>query len=483
MKVLGSFVGSDEFILRRLHEYFLELEADAFKLIKFPDLQSMFILLRKSFILKPLHIFRTIKPTLTADFVGDFDLIKAKILCHLLGLVDVEELEDIDFCISQLNIDQGGLGLGNTSNTAQAAFVAATIDYHNQFDQCLLSLLDEDGAAVKSSKFMQEFIQFATPFLDQDHPDINHLLQLTRSKTQSVQAQLQQKLDTRFTSEINKAIADRGSTFAVFHNGLCNPHAGKWLEAMPVHAKLTMPSNNFQAALRYRMCMKPKGFVAGTRCICSHHPMLDNYGHHAASGCANGGYLVYTHDGIKRTLNSILTSAGLWTRMEERQLLDGDKRPDITIHNYHGLAQKLLIDVSVTSSIRYHNTGEAVEVRDVEAGKQADARHKQKLNQYEGMCKANGFRFQTFILESNGYMHPEAVKLIKYAAKEGNQDRRIPQETLFGYNLKLISISLQMGISNSIIRKLADTVRRGIRDRELQNDEETILNEARYMGD
>ena len=37
--------------------------------------------------------------------------------------------------------------------------------------------------------------------------------------------------------------------------------------------------------------------------------------------------------------------------------------------------------------------------------------------------------------------------------------------------------------SNSIIRKLADTVRRGIRDRELQNDEETILNEARYMGD
>ena len=50
-----------------------ELNHIADNLIDYPDLQGRMLLFRKCFLMKPVHLFRTMPPLLIADFVRGFD--------------------------------------------------------------------------------------------------------------------------------------------------------------------------------------------------------------------------------------------------------------------------------------------------------------------------------------------------------------------------------------------------------------------------
>ena len=81
VKVVGSFIGSSEFIKHKLNVYYQELEENASKLINNKDLQERMILFRDSFLKKPLHIFRTVNPKFTQEFARKFEVLKIKVLC------------------------------------------------------------------------------------------------------------------------------------------------------------------------------------------------------------------------------------------------------------------------------------------------------------------------------------------------------------------------------------------------------------------
>ena len=472
-KVLGSFVGTDEYVKEQLDVYYQSLEDDAVKLMEYPDYQTRMLLFRKSFLSKPVHIFRTIPPDLTEAFVEQFEALKKKIICSIVGFANVDELTDLDYKICRLKFEEGGLSIQDTRIISKSSFVASMVDYHNQYEQCLTEKLVDVIPGSYLSKFVQEAQQFVTA----ECPTLQDIMKITRTTSKSTQNQLSEVLSKRMFENVKAEITARSSIHRVFFNGLCNHHAGKWLEAMPVHAKLVIVNTKYRAALRYRMNLRPEGFVAGMRCYCHNHPYLDEAGHHLASGCTVGAHTIFVHDNIKNSLNGILRRAGNWTKLEERGMFEDGKRPDITIYNFNGTAMSMLLDVSVTTTTRYNENGVAIPVNVNDVGKYAEVAKRSKVRKYGEECTARGFGFKAFILESNGYVHPDAVSLLKTVAKASSEVRKLDEDTLFNYYMKLISVSLQIGLAEAIIGKLDKLNRRGHRDYALDNDDQILVNE------
>jgi hypothetical protein len=83
-KVVGSRVGTDEYILHHLQEKATELKIESDKLIECDDIQQRYLFLRWCYGSKINHILRTTYPSLTQDLATSFDNSKKKVLCSLL---------------------------------------------------------------------------------------------------------------------------------------------------------------------------------------------------------------------------------------------------------------------------------------------------------------------------------------------------------------------------------------------------------------
>ena len=85
-------------------------------------------------------------------------------------------------------------------------------------------------------------------------------------------------------------------------------------------------------------------------------------------------------------------------------ILSDDKqrglRTDISVLDYNGFGNKLCIDVTVTSTLKYHNNGAPQEIpaADIDRiGKQADIAYQKKMAKYDELCKLNRFGFLPII--------------------------------------------------------------------------------------
>jgi hypothetical protein len=78
-KILGSYIGSEQYIKESLKKHAQDLNIIAEKLIEYPDLQGRYILFKNSFMLKPIHLFRTIDPETCSDYLKVLNLIQKKL--------------------------------------------------------------------------------------------------------------------------------------------------------------------------------------------------------------------------------------------------------------------------------------------------------------------------------------------------------------------------------------------------------------------
>ncbi len=85
---------------------------DMKKLIAHPDLQERDVLFRYSFMKKPQHLFRTISPVFTKEFIEHWVSLKKLVLCSIVGC-EVEHWSQLHDEITQFLVDDGGLGVEN----------------------------------------------------------------------------------------------------------------------------------------------------------------------------------------------------------------------------------------------------------------------------------------------------------------------------------------------------------------------------------
>ena len=470
VKILGSYIGTKEFIMQNLQCYAeVILKPVALKLVEHLDLQESMILFRTSFVKKYVHLFRTIAPSCTQEFVSEVDKINKYILCGILGCEEAE-LSELTYNICKLSIHDGGLGIGSAFALSRVAFVASLIDFHKNHN----NRLSVDQLVEDKGEYYNEFHTAAGQFVSNEF-GIDALLSLTRENKVSIQQQLYAQVESLQLSNTKEYLKDVNTHHLVWFNGLLNNEAGKWLEALPVYEKFHMSPMEFRTSLRYRLFMKMANFVPGASCSCARHPVLDQYGHHLSTGCGVGAHTIATHNYIRDELNSALKYAGYFTKKEEKDLfINGlvnvpadntqkNLRPDISVINYEGNAQKLLLDIRVASTLAYANN-QLAPVNVIQLGRAADHAHNEKIRKYGEVCQVNGFSFKPIIFESNGFVHAETVSFIKRVAKSCASTKKIPHETIFNYLMKGLSMALQKGLANAILKKFQSLAESGIND-------------------
>ena len=129
MKLVGAYVGTDSYIRHNLAIHLDKLQSTVDKLLKVSHLQCRYLLLRYCFCPKIIHLLRNTRPDLTDGIVEVFEKYKKKIFCDILGK-DPEHLEDVHWLQSQLQICDGGMGLGNLEWIRHSAFAASFISHY-----------------------------------------------------------------------------------------------------------------------------------------------------------------------------------------------------------------------------------------------------------------------------------------------------------------------------------------------------------------
>ena len=190
-KILGSYVGTAEYKRSMLQKYFMEeLFADMQKLIAHPDLQERYVLFRYSFVKKPLHLFRTISPVFTNEFIDHWVSLKKLVLCSIVGC-EVDHWSQLHDEVAQFSVDDGGLGVENHRITRYSAYVASLIDYQKRCQK--LIPVNTDLTSVSDASFLGHFI-FACKFFMNDEDEltasINNFLKMERKAGSSIQHQL-----------------------------------------------------------------------------------------------------------------------------------------------------------------------------------------------------------------------------------------------------------------------------------------------------
>ena len=131
---------------------------------------------------------------------------------------------------------------------------------------------------------------------------------MRKTATTTVQSQLTQKLVDKRMATLKQnleAAGDDGRLHVAWLNSLQCEEAGKWLEALPLYQRLTIPPRTFRTALRYRLFMRVENMVDGLRCNCARNPVLDARGHHLATGCGVEALRKGTHDALVHELDEI----------------------------------------------------------------------------------------------------------------------------------------------------------------------------------
>ena len=127
-KILGAFVGTDEFVMASLRPKMEGLRKLARALLRYPNVQARYLLHKICFNAKINYWMRAQYPAHTAPFVNDFKEEQMKLLASYHGIYDDDDFNSSRVQIAELYeraalpIDKGGMGLRNISLISLTAF-------------------------------------------------------------------------------------------------------------------------------------------------------------------------------------------------------------------------------------------------------------------------------------------------------------------------------------------------------------------------
>jgi len=467
MKLLGSFVGTQQYRISALSEYHHRLQPVEDALKKYRWLQGAFLLFTKCYTPKIDHLLRTIPPNLTRSLVCAFEKSKSSLLYHFLGRQQDTQSDlglqtplAIDIQAS-LPISEGGLGLFFHSITASVAYLSSFMQF-----------------LCHHPKLLQQAQSFASGLQPPLPPQFNHLIAffyaiksqwpskqylesltdleiMCRTNPQHVQHSLYLELLQRKVQSYHQQLPP--STH-MWMGSLLGDHSGAWLAAIPHYESDFFSNVDFVIALRYRLLCPQAVVTPGMRCSCRAGCILDEFGHHLASGCAKDAHRIYTHNRVRDVLAKIIMEAGFTgVQVEPRwafsELDPADNaRPDILVPEGHEVAESgrrnLLIDVSLCGPL----IGAASGHLDMTTNfyELMAKRCSAKRSHYEAKATQLHMVFLPFVLLTSGAFHPEASEYINFLARRASKRRRIPFDNLYAHYTRRISIALQHGVTRAI---------------------------------
>ena len=228
-KVLGSYVGTEEYIAAQLNKKLDELSLEADAITSVSSLQVQYLLLRWCFCQKIIYLQRTIPAVLINRYLTPgFTALKKVILNSILGRAD--GIDSATFALAELHIQDLGLGLFNREDTSMAAYLASYIENYYEL------------AAFLSAK--QPAHHYIARSLNEVHkqaakggPTIHQYLSQTLRRSQRSRV-------------VDQFISPRKVAWI---ESLRDPHAGLRLDFAPKTAMHRMSNDEFRVALTLRL--------------------------------------------------------------------------------------------------------------------------------------------------------------------------------------------------------------------------------------
>jgi hypothetical protein len=118
-KMLGGYLGTDEFVKSQLFEHLNKLRNESLPLLKYPDVQGRYLLFKHCSMPKPIHLLRTTRPDLTADFVEELEKIHLLILESLFRY----QVKPALFNLLSLSTGLGGIGIQKICEIRPASYL------------------------------------------------------------------------------------------------------------------------------------------------------------------------------------------------------------------------------------------------------------------------------------------------------------------------------------------------------------------------
>ena len=462
-KVLGSFVGSNQFIQSKLEQKLEKLKKTAQNIVdKVGSKQIQLLLLRWCFSQKINYWQRTIPPDImNRCFVKPFDDLKKRILMTILNM---NQIDDKVWFLCGEKLANGGLGLHHTFQTSHSAFVASVIECSNDLEKFLHveNISEIDSPMFSQLKVSIDFIKSRSdPDKIISFESLKELIPKNgKVKGDGPKEALQHSISTFLEHSNSLKIKIDFSTpeEIAWLTSIKNAESGLAFDIAPKTSMHTISNADCIMMLKLRLRLPQQIILPGTKCDCSTRKKVvtvDKYGIHFCTGCNKDGVRIQTHNATRDHVEKILHYCGILTVKEEAHVFqtadpNNNKRADISALNLPDTFVKHLLDIRLTSPIPAINPESLIMADAVKVDRAANHSYNEKLHKYEAIASANNLGFIPIVFEITGRMHPVAHTLLEDIIKKTSRDRFAPFEAVWKYWISSLMIVIQKKLVEGI---------------------------------
>ena len=442
LKILGTPLGSPEFVSRHMRELREEHDGLLNALKAMPELQSAWLLLSLCASARANYYLRALPPSLSREFAESHD---AALLDTLFGLLDQPgaNAEDMQWAraVAQLPLRAGGLGLRSAVRTAPAAYWASWADSlemirmrHPALAALFVQALDNGTAEPSLHELQQARVQLVFEGFS-GCPSWQQLARGARPEQEESEPGEWPRGWQRsgagkrehFAREIMLAGHRENSTQASLLRSQSGPCGGKVFTVLPTSTLTTIPSAEFRVLLLRRLHLPIP--LAARHCRCRR--VLDPAGHHRAA-CSTCGVLRRRGKPLEKAAARVCREAG--ARVAENVLLQNMNLPGISAWDHrqievvaNGLplwgGAQLAVDTTLVSPVRRNGTPQPNTA--IADGVQLRTARTRKEQKYRELLQSRRCRLVVLALEVGGRWSEEAVDFVRLLAKA--KARTVPQ--------------------------------------------------------
>jgi len=439
--VLGTPIGSDVFMSNWINSKIAELQTLNDIILKFPNLQAVWLYLYYIINNKLTYLFRTIHPRYIKQYYND---LKSIILTTINKITGCNlTTQQYSYQIASLPIAKGGFGLNihYLESKSTSAFLAST-SYAFNFMVTTTLLNNEDTWFQESitSQFI-EFSHLAGNRITYDDL-INSLEYFSYKK-------LQRKLyNIVMESQSNIFRSSLPETIATRYINSVTTYTTKFLLAIPSWQDTIFSNDQFRITFKLKLLLPllPDNLVL--HCNCSKQSLIDCHGDHLLC-CSNQNEWQYRHDLLVYGLADLAKDAGLFVKKDTTSNKFYKDNGDCLITDFIILnnpiydGSTVAYDVSITHSSNNKSCSTAIQQRELTKDKQ-----------YLTELSTAGADFYPLVISSQGVFSDTTYQYILQMTKLIAERTNAPESTVFNNWIVRLSCLLHKSNATLLLHKI-----------------------------
>ena len=443
VRVLGSPLGSEEFVKKYLEESVEKCRVISEQLPRLEDNMSSYILTRSCLGLSKFNFhLRTIDCSQFPAILTKFDTMMRDNINSIVGSV----LSNTSYDQACLPVSLSGLGIKRVTDHKLCAYVASIVSSLPN----VLGLIgggeavggdsDDDGDdnVRLAARLITPAVLAELAVDTGEEADLAALLAGTTNKI------LARKVDEKLHRQLVESLEGDTRNLARIA-GLCLPRTGDWLNSLPNRRNGTfLKSSDWSAVAKYRLNVR---LFPGNRrnCPSCQHPLDDDHVAH----CRVGGEQTARHDGLVSIVHKIAQDGGLAPIKEARHLLPNGCRPGDTVIPFGDGGLPVAYDLCVTSALR----PDILQRCTHEPQYAAQVGRDRKLRNIGNQAREAGFSFKALSCTSFGFWDPVAEREIVKLCRAKSARLGLSESKVVSSEFRLLSCALMRGLASMILNR------------------------------